>query len=208
VIGPLLFSVLPVYKDYLSNIHSWQFTATSPGALSFTLNELDLIFPYAIVYTLLILYAWQNSQFSHISIAKYSLSVLLAYYSLSYFHPQYFVWAIPLILLLMAYIPNFKKYYIVQLFTLIIYTFNLGRYYALNFFTPVYHGFFEWPSPKEIIAYYVNPIFPIGLARSVFSAVSLWMIWEMMKTEKKLIDMSTPVTTSNKSANQLKTESQ
>lgn len=206
-IGPLLISVLPFFGNYLLNIHSWQFSTTTPGALSFKLNDLDLIFPYAMVYTFLLLFAWQNSRFSHISVAKYSLSALLAYYALSFFHPQYFVWATPLILLLMAYMPNFKKYYIIQLLTFFIYTFNWGRYYALNFFTPVYQGFFDWLSPKEIIAYYVDPTLVTGVVRSAFSAVSLWMIWEMIKTERKTTNASVSEKTPDESINSNKDQS-
>lgn len=184
-VGPLFLSVLPFFGSYLSNLSSWQFSAATPGALSFQLSQFDLLVPYAIVYALLLLFAWQNSSFSHITIAKYGLAVLLSYYALNFFHPQFFIWVTPLIFLLMAYTPNFGKYFLLQLLTLFIYTFNWGNYYGLYLFTPIYRPFFSWPSPKDLIGNYVDPTFFLGIVRSFFSAICLWMIWEMIKTERK-----------------------
>jgi hypothetical protein len=144
-----------------------------------------VLFPYAAAYAFLLLFAWRNSDYSHLTVTKYALSVLLAYYALSFFHPQYFVWAVPLVVLLMAYLPNFKWYFAFQLLTLFIYSFSWGNYYGLYLFTPIYPGFFGWPSPRDLIANYADPSMVIGIARSFFSAISLWMVWEMMSTERK-----------------------
>ncbi|MBA7585516.1 hypothetical protein ES708_27500 [subsurface metagenome] len=111
------------------------------------------------------------------------LVVLLLYFATCHFHVHYFMWLIPFLALQVAEDRRFIPLFIVQVFCFIAYTFQWDRHFLGYLFTPFHFPYFasEVVNPKTFISQY----FPfgdfLGVFRSIFSAVSFWMIYLVIR---------------------------
>lgn len=147
----------------------------------------DRIYPFIFGYCLIMLYIAHRDSYQEnnlfYDLSRYSLSVVLIFYSLCFFHPQYFLLIIPLIAFRIDKDEKIMPLFFVLTLCFFVYTFEWGRDLSGRLFMPVNPEFFaNLKSPAELI----NQIYPadkfIGIFRSVFVAVSFWMIYLLLKT--------------------------
>ena len=118
---------------------------------------------------------------------KYCLSIFLLFFATSFFHRQFFMWAIPFLGLYILEDRRFLGLFIIQILTYFIYTFYSGRLTAGYLFTPINLEYFmRISSPVEIMGRFVEPYKAIAVFRSVFSAVNLYMIYLIFKKQEKI----------------------
>ncbi len=135
-------------------------------------------------YVLLILFLAQeywNKNIRH-SVLKFSLIALLFFYSLCFFHPQYFVTIVPLVVFQIAKDRRLLPLFVVQVFCYFVYILQWGKDLSWRLFMPLNVEFFSnLKSPVEII----DVVFPsstlFNICRTIFIAVSFWMIYLLFK---------------------------
>ncbi|MBA7632975.1 hypothetical protein ES703_40531 [subsurface metagenome] len=143
----------------------------------------DTVFIFIVGYTLVLLYMYYNSKFSFASLWKYMFVILLLLFATSFFHPHYFMWLSPFIAIQIAEDKKFIGLYVIQVLCVAIYSFQWDRALAGHLFAPIFELYFvNAMSPFTFISQFYPAEKFIGIFRSIFSAISLWMIYQVFKS--------------------------
>ncbi|MFH1896256.1 MAG: hypothetical protein ABH814_02140 [bacterium] len=174
----------------------WQWLASGPhqGFLfgwSFTLGQEMEIYPFFAGYFGFLIWLVLKGQ----SIFKdrvrdfstLSLVVILLYLSLSFFLANYPVWLFPFIALPAVFNRDLPKLHCLQILAFLMILPYWNNPLFLRLFTAVSErAFFDFP-----IRGLVSLIYPaqkiVGLGRTLFSVASWYMIWLLLKDEKKTL---------------------
>lgn len=149
----------------------------------------DRIYPLFLAYFFILFYITYNSQKYNVfeELCKYSLVLALLFYSLCFFHPQYFLLVVPFIALQIDKVKRVVPLFFLQAFCFFIYTFQWGSDLSWRLFMPINPQFFaNIKSPIDAIAQFYPVERFIGIFRSLFVAVSFWMVYLLMKKDKDL----------------------
>lgn len=140
------------------------------------------IFVFIVAYTFLFCYTLSKTDHSFENLWKTNLIVLLLFFATCFFHVHYLMWLIPLLALQTAENRKFMWLFVVQVISFVVYTFRWEKHFAGWLFSPIYPSYFiSLASPLSIIGRYYSPTNFLGIFRSIFSAVSLWMIYLVFK---------------------------
>ena len=187
----LLYGVVPyvllMYPYWRSPV--FREVATTAGGYDqrilnfyFDLGSFDKVYVFIIGYTIILAFTYFRHQIRDTrevfkTLWRVELIILLWLYSTILFHPQWFVWVTPLLILLCVEDRKVGTLYWLQIICVFIYTFYWARY-LLDLFAPVDPVFFaHLKDPFETInRYYSAPKF-IAIFRSIFSGICLWMIY-------------------------------
>ena len=152
-------------------------------AMKFYLGYLyDNIYIFPLGATVVLLYAYFNTDHSFMSLWKTTLILLLVFFATCFFHPQYFMWLMPFLALQVVENKKFIGLFIGQVLCFMVYTFQFGSHAAGFFFTPLNFGYFSRvATPFEIINRYYPTANFIGIFRSLFSAICLWMVYLVLR---------------------------
>ncbi len=143
----------------------------------------DTVFIFIVGYTLVLMYMYHNSKFSFASLWKYMFVILLLLFATSFFHPHYFMWLSPFIAIQIAEDKKFIGLYVIQVLCIGIYSFQWDRALAGYLFAPIFEFYFvNAMSPFTFISQFYPAEKFIGIFRSIFSAISLWMIYQVFKS--------------------------
>lgn len=143
----------------------------------------DKISPFILIYCFVILFALYIEQKKEFNIFMLYVTILmLFFYSFCFFHPQYFLLFIPVIALQISRERRLMSLFYILVFCFFIYTFYWGKDLSWLLFMPLNPQFFaSLRPPFEVI----NGFFPakdfISIFRSIFSSVSLFMIYFLIK---------------------------
>ena len=144
----------------------------------------DNLYLFPLVYFLVLMHCYYNSDCSNRSFRRYNLIILLFMFSLSYMgqSPQYWVWFIPWITLEIAENRHLLPFHILQIILLFTYGLIGGRASAGYLFGPIMPDFFfGLPSPIDILSRFFSAETIISMAHTAFAAVSFWIIYEVSK---------------------------
>lgn len=152
-------------------------------ALQFSLGFLyDRIYVFVVIYVCLFLYTYFNTDHSFSNLWKNILVLLLAFFATSFFHPHYFMWLMPFMALAVVEDRRFAGLFAIQAIFLVIYTFQWKKWLAGYLFMPVDAFYFaNLRSPFQIINQYYPADKFIAIGRSVFTGISLWMGYLILK---------------------------
>jgi len=151
--------------------------------MKFPLSYSDVVFVFVVGYVLVLLFASSYAEYSFERLWKPMLVALLLFFATCHFHVHYFMWLIPLLTLQVVEDRRLIPLFIVQILCLIIYAFQWDRHFFGYLFTPFHFPYFaiDVVNPKKFIWQY----FPfgdfLGIFRSIFSAVSFWMIYLVIR---------------------------
>ncbi|MBA7649764.1 hypothetical protein ES703_57562 [subsurface metagenome] len=129
-------------------------------------------------YALVVLYSYYASDRSFQSLRRTGLALLLVFFALNYFHPQWFMWIAPFLVLELVEDRRLIFLYAIQVVSVAFYSFNWGVYFAGWLFLPINPEFFR---NIQGMTYYVSKIYSpervILTLRSIFTAVALFMVY-------------------------------
>lgn len=149
-------------------------------AMKFQIADWDNLYIFPLLYCLLVLHRLYNRAYGLESLRRYSLVALLLLFALSYSgqSPHYWTWFLPFLVLEMAEDRRFLPLHLAQAACLLGYSFIGGRSTAGYLFAPLAPDFFwSLPAPIELIGEWLSPEVFISMARTAFSAITLWMIY-------------------------------
>lgn len=151
--------------------------------LTFNFRYFDGIYVFVVGYFLILLYGYFNLNHSYKSAWKICLINLLFFYAVCYFHPQYFMWLMPLLVLQIVEDKRYIGLYVIQVFTLFVHTLHWDK--AMNgwLFMPINKAYFKYvPAIKT----YIDKVYPgdqfILIFRSILTAVCFFMIYLIIKS--------------------------
>lgn len=147
----------------------------------------DRIFIFIAVYTILVLSFIKLKNKSFDLLMSYSAIIYLLYMALSYFHPQYLVWSVPFVLYVAGNQKNLFRLQWLQFVFLLIVLIYWGDATTKLLAVSLDHKFFVYlPGPIPFINRFYDPAKFVNIFRSVFTGISLWMVYIIYLFNKKI----------------------
>ena len=181
----------------LSSGRSLIFTLLNTEHFEFLISpQLDLvagshssIFIFVVVYTVIILSFAHIKKKSFDLLINYGAIVYLAYVGICYFHPQYMLWTVPFLVIIFVRRKSLFYYNWVQFALLLVILIYWGDLVTKFVFAPIDHKYFVYLTGIiPLIGRFYDAAKFANIFRSVFTGVSLWMIYLIYKDNKKLIE--------------------
>lgn len=148
----------------------------------------DRIFIFVAVYIIIILSFLHIKRKNFDILLNYGAIIYLAYVSLCYFHPQYMLWTVPFLIIIFVRRKALLYYHWIQFALLLIILIYWGDLVTKFVFAPIDHKFFVYlTGPIPIINRFYGPAKFVNIFRSIFTGVSLWMIYLIYKDNKKIL---------------------
>ena len=165
--------------EKLAQTHHTQYLLS----MAFYLGYLsDRIYIFVALYAVLLLYALFRMNHSFANLWRMLLILLLGVFATSFFHVHYFIWIIPLLALQMVEDRRFTGLFIILVLGWIVYSFQWKGTFAGLLFTPINSRYFmSLASPFEVIDQYYSAANFIGIWRSIFSGVCIWMMYLVLR---------------------------
>ncbi|GAI10538.1 unnamed protein product, partial [marine sediment metagenome] len=158
----------------------------------------DRIFIFIAVYIIIILSYLHIRKKTFDIFLNYCAIIYLMYVSICYFHPQYLLWVVPFLILIFVRKKVLYRYHWVQfalLMVILIYWGDLVTKFVLAPIDPKYFIYLTGPIP--IINRFYSPSKFVNIFRSVFTGVSLWMIYLIYKENKNILSGNSIVDINN-----------
>lgn len=143
------------------------------------------LLPLVIFFTLIIISFFEISDKSFSNLLKYSLIAFLLWFSFGYYHPQYLLWIIPFLIFQFVENDRIFYYHILQVLIIPFILLYWGQLVTTFLFVPIDSRFFVYfPDIVDIIRKYYSPAKFANIFSSIFSGVSIWIIYEVFKLSK------------------------
>ncbi|MCK4376804.1 MAG: hypothetical protein KAV97_01125 [Actinomycetia bacterium] len=143
------------------------------------------LIPLVIFFTLTIISFFEISNKSFSDLLKYSLIAFLLWFSFGYYHPQYLLWAIPFLIFQFIEKDKIFYYHLLQILIIPFILLYWGQLVTSYLFTPIDSRYFVYfPDIVDIIRKYYTPSKFANIFSSIFSGVSIWIIYEVYKLSK------------------------
>lgn len=168
----------PFYSGLLSFLLDYSMSIRTQGLIQ------DFIYFIPFVYAVVLLGALFERQLTFERTCKYFTVFLLAYYSFSLFHVQWFLWVQPfLVFLIVENRKIFGRIFVLLLPLYFIYTFQWNADLTSVLLTPIIPEALYWPGPITLMTNAGLPALQIiSLFRTFFSAICVFTIFHIVKT--------------------------
>jgi hypothetical protein len=138
------------------------------------------------VYTILVLSFLKQKNKSFELLMSYSAMIYLLYMALSYFHPQYLIWSVPFVLYVAGKQRSLYRFQWLQFIFLLVVLIYWGDATTKLLSVAVDHKFFIYlPGPIPFINRFYDPAKFVNIFRSVFTGISLWMVYLIYQFNKR-----------------------
>jgi len=157
-------------------------------SMNFPLGIHNTVYVFIVGYVLLILHQIQHQDKKVDSLIKYLLCFHLWLFATCYFHLQFFGWLVPYVALCIKDDKRLVKLFAVQAVCFFVYICQWGKVNTTFLLAPISPDLvMSLPSPIAIMNKFFSAHKLIGIFRSILTAVSLWMIWIVLKNQKSKI---------------------
>lgn len=151
----------------------------------------DSIFLFIVGYMLLIFSFIHQKKKTFALFLNYCGIAYLLYVAISYFHPQYLMWTIPFLILIFIRKNSVYYYHLLQFALLMVVLIYWGDLVTKFLIAPVDIKLALYGTgPIPIINRFYSPVKFVNIFRSIFTAVSIWMIYLIYKDNKDLLNES------------------
>ena len=143
----------------------------------------EAILPFVLFLSLIYFHSYYKGR--KLSLSSQFLAILLLIFSVTHYHPQWFLWAAPFFVLDLVKF-NFKRLTLaITLFTswiIIILFFDPSL--SVGLFNPIWPDALSSTGLSEIVSRYADPFLIKSVARSIFAGASIYYVWNMFNEEK------------------------
>jgi hypothetical protein len=109
-------------------------------------------------------------------------ATFLLLFSLTFFHPHYSIWLVPFLALVLPLTPRMLVYHAIQIVCIVIYSAQWGSWTTWDLLEPLIGDRVRsLPDPVETISAQIDPRLFFGFFRSLLTAVSLWLLWRLLR---------------------------
>lgn len=153
--------------------------------LSFALGSFDKVYVFVVGYAVILALAYfynyaKNSKDIFQILWRINLVICLWFFATVYFHPQWFLWMMPLLTLFIIQSKKLRFIYWIQIVCLFIYTFHFGdqiivRPFGTILMSPTFYH--KLKTPSQIISRFYPPEVFINIFRSILSGILILMIY-------------------------------
>lgn len=147
----------------------------------------DAVFIFIVAYMILLFSFIHQKNKTFELFLNYCGIVYLLYVATSYFHPQYLLYAIPFLVLIFTRRNSIYYYHLIQFGFLMFVLIYWGDLVTKFLFAPIDVKYVLYlPGPIPVINRFYDPVKFVNIFRSVFSAVSIWMIYLIYRINKSI----------------------
>ena len=183
---------LVVAIPYMFNSSFWKFVffseqSASMGNSGFYLGLLQWLLLFPLLYILLLFFCHEYLTEKKERLIDVSLVVLILFYILSAFTPQWFLWILPILIIQVVY-HNLIKYLplILMGYLLVILTFDASL--SVGMLGPIEPSIYQMKILKEYVELLTkDPNKVFSLMRTINSAVLVWFLYRWWSAKKKTI---------------------
>ncbi|MBI4058855.1 hypothetical protein HY404_01290 [Candidatus Microgenomates bacterium] len=138
------------------------------------------ILPFILI--LFVIYFYSYYQQNKELIPAYFLAILLLIFSVTHYHPQWFIWVTPLLIYIMVK-SKFKVIELVVVLSLcwLFITLMFESSLSYGLFSPVWPDLAKAPSLSEFLGKYTDIFLLKSIARSIFAAASLYLVIKLLR---------------------------
>lgn len=178
---PVVLVSLPVLKipNYVANVISSTHTQIMQN-VSFYIGGDERIYVFVIAYTFLCLWLfWRREKIDNLW--RVASIILLLFYSLTAFNPQWFLWVIPFFVIWWVKERNSRPLQLIlySLYFLIVIFFESTVH--LGLFAPISASFAQIPGPSEIFErFFFQATRLKSYLRSIFAGFAWWTIFQQI----------------------------
>ena len=188
-----ILGVLPYFLTIAPYLSSAAFKAMVFGPkaqkmfyMEWMLSGAEGLYPYLLGVVLLIWHAFKSKNAADM-LWKYYLGFFLILFSVTHFHPQWFLWIAPfLVIELVA--NNWRNTWldlsIFACYVFIIFTFdnslNIGLFAVIN------QNLNSFPGVEKLLSAKTDIFFLKSSVRSIMAATSIFLIFDLLKTKSKV----------------------
>lgn len=141
------------------------------------------LYPFILVFAVICLFSYFKAKRENI--LSIYLSILLLIFSVTHYHPQWFLWVTPLLLLQLVK-DGFRYWEIVLVFFLswlfIILMFEASLTYGL--FSPIWPKLSEGASLATFLGKYTDVFMLKSIVRSIFAGASIFYSYHILKESR------------------------
>lgn len=187
-----IISFLPVIITNLPFIFSsaYRFMVFSPKSqkmlyMQWMLSGAEGIFPFLLILTILYLLS-QNKLFKPKFYISYFLSVFLLLFSVTHFHPQWFIWISPFFIIeLINYQLKEAWIYLCLLLIYIFIIFTFENSLSIGLFAPLNPALASFVGTQSILTKLTDINVLKSYFRSVFAGISIYITYTHLKNNAK-----------------------
>lgn len=161
------------------------FSAQSQKILFAAINVsgADVIYLFVFFYFFLLLYATKFSKDPK-SLWKFFLAVFLVFYSLTNYHPQWFLWITPLFILLIIQNRAYWPQIAILLLSFLGITLLFEPSLSVRLFTPIAPSLSHAQGLSAVVERFIPPHQISSILRSIFAATSAYLIVKIFEMPK------------------------
>jgi hypothetical protein len=147
----------------------------------------DRIYLFVVAYFLLF-FAWLHTkQKNFMLFLNYCGMVYLLYVSISYFHPQYLLWSVPFLVFLFVRKDSLYYYHWAQMAFLMVILVYWGDLVTKFLIAPIdIRTAMYGTGLIPIIGRFYEPAKFVNIFRSVFTAISIWMVYLIYRDNRAI----------------------
>ncbi|OFW52269.1 MAG: hypothetical protein A2163_02915 [Actinobacteria bacterium RBG_13_35_12] len=156
--------------------------------LELVIGSHSSIFIFVAVYIVIILSFLHIKKKNFDILLNYGAIIYLAYVGICYFHPQYMIWVVPFLIIIFVRRKSLLYYHWIQFALLMVILIYWGDLVTKFVFAPMDHKYFVYMTGIiPIIERFYDSAEFVNIFRSIFTGVSLWMIYLIYKDNKKIL---------------------
>ncbi|HUG15918.1 MAG TPA: hypothetical protein VMM78_12985 [Thermomicrobiales bacterium] len=141
----------------------------------------DFIFLFPVAYVLGLLWVSERGLTPR-EYPVFGAAAFLLLFSLTFFHPHYAIWLVPFLALVMPFTARMLTLHAIQVACVLVYSAQWGSWTTWELLEPLLGDrVASLPDPVEAIGGQIEPRLFFGFFRSILTAVSLWMIWALLR---------------------------
>lgn len=151
-------------------------------ALAAPIGGGEQFFVFPVAYALLLFWYYDRRPSRARDYVVAGAVVFQVVFALTYFHPQYTVWLVPLLVLAIDRHGRLIGYHLAQVALLYVYSLRWGGQTTWDLLAPLGSpAIAGLPDPRTVIGAAVDPDLFFGVVRAFFSAVSLWIAYSLLR---------------------------
>ncbi|MBX5446491.1 hypothetical protein [Sphaerobacter sp.] len=157
----------------------------------------DRLFIFPLAYGLFLLWFFERGEHGARGTDAYvaaGAAMFLGMFALTFFHPPYAIWLVPFLALTVDRDDRLIAYHLAQAALLILFALHWDTQMTTDLFLPLDpDGVAALPNPRTVLAAQVPvPLF-LGVVRSLFDALALWMAYRIVRERLSRAEEEVPL---------------
>jgi hypothetical protein len=181
---PLAVTLLPYF-----NSKAFRYMVFSPKSqkmlyMNFPVTAAEGIYPFILILTIIYFYVYFKNK--EVNLSACYLAVLLTIFSVTHYHPQWFLWLTPFVVI--ELVSNNLKYWVIALMLFLSWlmiTLFFEPSLSIGLFAPIYKDVLNFSGLTDVVSKYYNVFQIKSIIRSIFAGGAAFYIFDILRPNSK-----------------------